>query len=168
MRAEHRLQSRVRMFMDAGFPKPGEWTSIDKGVRLSGTPQQRMAQAAAMKARGIKNGVHDVLVMYLGRLIWIELKVGRNSTSDSQNDWTAAVRANGFIAEEARSVVEVHDILVRHGIPIAPSMRLAAMHHDAALSVPEAPRKARASKSSAAKPSSKALAFARAAHGMGP
>ena len=167
MSPEHRMQSRLRIYLKDALPAPGEWTSIDKGVLLSGTPQQRMHQAMKMTARGIKGGVSDVVVMYCGLCVWIELKAGRNSLQPQQVAWAQSVRANGFVAEEARSVVEVHDLLVRLGVPVPPSMRLAALSHDAALSVPEPAKKRSTRPAQAPRPTAAALAFGRAVHGGG-
>jgi hypothetical protein len=58
-----------------------------------------------------------------------------------------------FGYEVVRSVEQLGEALERHGIPLAPGWRLAAMHHDAALDVPtkghNKPPRARAAKPTA-------------------
>lgn len=55
--------------------------------------------AAMLKAEGVKRGVPDVVLpVARGGFhgLYIEMKVGRNKTSDEQNTWIAALEAEGY------------------------------------------------------------------------
>lgn len=127
LRPEDRLQSRVRMYLDDALPAPGWWSSVDHARK------QSLKSGQIQKARGIKRGLCDVAIWYLGMFYGIELKAGKNDTSDAQDGFGVAMVATGFRYQVIRSV-EALDLYLRNtGIPILPSMRVAAMQHDAAL-----------------------------------
>jgi hypothetical protein len=151
MRPEDRLRSRVRMLLDAHLPPPGIWTSIDKGVVLAGDEQARMRQAAHLKAQGVKNGTEDVQVIYglMVHAIELKIKTGLRSQQELRRD---GLIANGHRYTVCHSVIEVYDALIAGGVPLEPSARIAAMHHDACLSEPESPKPKRSSKPRAARP----------------
>ena len=132
LRPEDRLQSRCRAYLDAALPAPGWWCSIITERKQSPAAGQRA------KARGQRRGVSDIMIWYLGRFIGAELKIGKNDTSDAQDGFGAAMFANGFHYAVVRSV-EVLDALLREqGVPVPPSMRIAALDHDAKLALPQA------------------------------
>ena len=158
MRPEDRLRARCRMYLDAALPAPGWFSSIEMGRKHHGTEQQRMAEWARLKAQGCRVGIADILVIYVGQLIGVELKVGRNKASDQQEAFGAMMEVNGFRWRVIKSVCELHDYLVKSGIPIARSMFLAAVAHDAALAQPEPVKARRTSKSKVSKPRASAIA----------
>ena len=165
MRPEDRLRARCRMYLDAALPPPGWFSAIEHGRKHHGTEQQRMAEWSRLRAQGVKVGISDILVMYLGELIGVELKVGKNEPSKNQTDFGEMMEANGFKWRVIRSVCELHDWLVYLGIPIARSMFLAAVAHDAALAQPEALKPRRTSKPKAAKPKASTIAKMNRARG---
>ena len=128
-RPEDRLQARVRMFLQTALPAPGYFSSI------AHERKQSVQSGARQKARGVKAGLADVMVWYAGQFIAIELKFGRNTMSDGQAAFAVAIRANGFVAEEARCVVDVHNILARFGVPMSAAMRHYAEGHDRELGI---------------------------------
>jgi hypothetical protein len=139
MTPEHQLQSRVRMYLDAALPAPGWWSSVDHAKK------QSVQAGTRQKARGIRRGLPDVMIWYRGMFLGIELKVGRGDTSEAQDGFAAAMRANGFGCETARSVLDVDTLLRALQVPVLPSMRIAAMNHDAALALPQKAPKPRRS-----------------------
>ena len=148
LRPEDRLQSRCRMYLKDALPAPGYWSSVDHARK------QSLRSGQIQKARGIKRGLPDIMIWYRGAFIGVELKAGRGDTSEMQDIVGAALEANGFVYSVVRSVEGLHATLERAGVPVLPSMRIAAMHHDAALAEaayapkkpPSKPRKAMAQK----------------------
>jgi hypothetical protein len=77
------------------------------------------ATAAAMKRQGVKAGVPD-LCLPIGRPgfhgLYIELKrMGAGgATTDNQDDWIAALRAEGYRVEVCEGWEEARDVLVEY------------------------------------------------------
>src|SRR6202012_3380983 len=94
MRPEDRLRARVRMLLKEHLPKPGIWTSIDKGVVLAGDKEQRRRTAMFLKGQGVKNGTEDVQVIYGQTVHAIELKI-KTGLSDEQLERRDGLLANG-------------------------------------------------------------------------
>lgn len=124
MRPEDRLQSRCRMLLDACLLPPCWWSSIAHERKQ--TPRQGQMQ----KARGVKAGLPDMMVWAPGHFLGVELKVGKNSTSDAQDGFGEAMVRLGNGYEVIRSVEALGEALERHGIPIAPGWRVKAQIHD--------------------------------------
>jgi len=72
-------------------------------------------EAANLKRQGVKAGVPDLcfpvaLRGYHG--LYIEMKAGKNKTTDNQDEWIALLRGNGYCVhvcygfDEARSVID--------------------------------------------------------------
>jgi len=77
--SEHALQKAVAEFLGHVLCAPYYWTGIDHAARIS--PRQ----GADRKARGVKKGIADFLIMAPGpRVLWIEMK--RDTKSAKQTD----------------------------------------------------------------------------------
>jgi hypothetical protein len=135
MRPEDRLQSRVRMFLDAYLSPPVWWSSVGHERK------QTLAQGAAQKARGIRRGLPDVMIWAPSYFLGVELKAGKNGTTDAQNVFQAQMAVLGHGYEVVRSVEQLGEKLVQHGIPLAGGWRIAAQLHDHALDGATPPRK---------------------------
>jgi hypothetical protein len=122
-RPEQTLQIAVAGFLRHALRPPTYWTGIDHGVGKLGR-----AEAGLRKARGIKAGIADLLVIHprepqrtLGYdpyVVWIELKAGDGDQSDSQEKFQDAQEACGALYFIARSVDEVEGFLRGVGIPL--------------------------------------------------
>lgn len=155
MRPEDRLQSRVRMYLDAALPAPGYWSSVEHAKK------QSLRQGQMQKAKGVKRGLPDVMIWYRGVFVGVELKAGKNTTSDMQDLVGAALVANGFRYHVVRRVVDLDRLLRECGLPIQRSMLTAAEHHDACLLADApVPKKRPSARRIVAKPTQAALAFA--------
>lgn len=159
MLPEARLQSRCRAYLKDALPAPGWFSAISHERKQSVRSGQRQ------KAMGVKRGLSDLMVWYRGKFLAVELKVD-SPVSENQKLFGAAMVRNEFSWAVIRSVVSLHDHLVGQGVPIAPSMRIAAMRADAALAVaePAVSKPKRPSKPRVPRPSSKALAVGRVFH----
>lgn len=112
-RLEHGLQEVVAQFLEVALAGVAWWSSVDHGAGA-------MSKAAAgrRKARGVKPGLPDIIVLYRGRLIGIELKAGRGRASDAQDDLHAAWAAQGASVRMCRSLAEVDGALAGLGVPL--------------------------------------------------
>jgi len=78
--------------------------------------QRFSVSAARMQAEGVKRGVPDVFLPVAAggwHGLWVELKAGKNTTSDAQDEWLGALRRQGYAAfviwdewDEAREIIE--------------------------------------------------------------
>lgn len=66
-------------------------------------------EAAKLKAMGVKPGVPDIVI--LDPQIVIELKIGNNKPTPSQESWLKTFKALGWQAHVCRSLDEVVEIL---------------------------------------------------------
>ena len=104
-------QRSVAAFLSKALPPDAYWTSIDVGRSTS-------AQIGALrKARGIRSGIPDVLIVYRGVTQWIELKHD-TSLSPNQELTRDALLRNGHRWALARSVEEVEAACRDAGIPL--------------------------------------------------
>lgn len=110
--SEHQLQRAVAQYLDVALPPGSWWTSIDSAGRgpIAG---------ARMKARGVKRGVADLLIIADGRssrswtTLWVELKSKNGRLTDDQYAFFhAAVRA-GHEYAIIRSVAAL-DVALRY------------------------------------------------------
>ena len=72
---------------------------------------------AKRKRLGVKSGVPDVCVMeprgqYSG--LFLELKVGYNKPSETQNKWIEALKLKGYMAAWTRSLDEAINIIEKY------------------------------------------------------
>lgn len=103
------------------------WTSIDHGVGKLGP-----AEAGIRKARGVRAGLPDIMIMSYGEwppLIGIELKAGDGKLSPAQIEVAHGWRSMGFPIDVARSLEEVQQILVLHRIPMRRRMKFFGGNH---------------------------------------
>lgn len=128
---EEMLHRTVARFLSLALRSPTIWTSIDAGAG-------KMSRAAAgrRKARGVKAGWPDILVMHpVARagnnygcwMLGIELKTAKGRLSPEQKAVAQAFEQAGGFAFVARSVDEVEWYLLDFGIPL-----FAKMNGDAA------------------------------------
>lgn len=141
-RLEHALQVAVAHMLQVVLdPDKTWWTSIDHGVGRLGP-----AEAGIRKARGVKAGLPDILILYKPpprrvspgrvamndiRVLGIELKAGKGELSDAQWDVaTAWTDLGGALIHVARSLEEVQSILLVRGVPIRTRMNFLGGGYD--------------------------------------
>jgi hypothetical protein len=151
MRPEDRLQSRARMFLDEYLLPPAYYTAIEHGRKHAGTEKQRAAEWQRLKAKGVKAGLPDLMVWLPGRhFTAIELKAGRNTTSDMQDAFCDAITHLGHKYVVCRSIYEIGQMLALDE-SLATGWLNEAVRHDAALARETPPKRFRATKPRAAK-----------------
>jgi len=102
-------------FLSKALPVGAYFTAIDVGS--AGSARQGMLR----KARGVRPGIADLLVVYRGTSLWIEVKSG-SSLSPAQQLFRDAVTANGHLWALARSTEDVEAALRSAGIPLRASL----------------------------------------------
>jgi hypothetical protein len=156
MRPEDRLQSRARMFLDKFLCPPAYWSSVGHERK------QTLRQGQMQKARGIKRGLPDVMVWSPGYFLGLELKAGKNSTTDAQDGFAEAMARNQHGYAVVRSVEQLGEALQQHGIGMLWGWRQTAQLHDAALAR-LAPARKKPARNFPQKPTRKAVAAGNAA-----
>lgn len=110
---EEQIQAAVAQFLDRALPTDAVWFHPPNGGH------RHAAVAAKLKWAGVKPGVPDVVVVWKGRAIFIELKAKGGSLSDAQKQMQSDLTlAGAVVLSVARSVDEVADFLEGLGIPL--------------------------------------------------
>ena len=109
---EDQLQTQVAEYLGRTLPEPPMcfWFHCPNGGKRSA------ATGARLKTMGVKRGVSDILILVRGRLHAIELKVGKNQTSDKQDEFLDAVSENDGQTAVCRSLDEVKGTLRAWGL----------------------------------------------------
>lgn len=118
---EHDLQVRVVAFLERALAGVAWWSGIDHGAG-----KMSDAEAGRRKARGVKPGIPDIVVLWRGLLIGIELKAaagvaskaGAGVQSEEQRAVEAAWLEHGAHYFVCHSALEVNAALVRVGVPL--------------------------------------------------
>ncbi len=116
-RPEQGLHIAVAQFLRVALRPPTFWTSID---HASGMKAGKLA-GALRKARGVKAGLPDILVMKDSIntcVIGIELKATKGSLSPAQTDMATRFAECNAHYRVARSVEDVDFILRSFGVPL--------------------------------------------------
>jgi hypothetical protein len=111
--SEHHLQAAVAEFLGFALP-PHEavFCSIPNGgKRNKGT-------AGKLKAEGLQSGAPDLLILWRGRAIGLELKTGKGRLSPQQMAFSMRWTTAGGLYAVARSLEEVADLLDAAGVPL--------------------------------------------------
>jgi hypothetical protein len=125
MRPEDQLQKTVAKLLDAtGLV----WSASANGAFLQGNAQQRAIRGMRMKQHGVKNGIPDCMIFqpfrkygdvegFAGQTwqtvngLALELKVGKNKPTPTQQEWADKLRACSWRVEVCRSMDEVLAVL---------------------------------------------------------
>ena len=110
---EEQIQGAVASYLDRALPEDAVWMHVPNGGA------RHPAVAAKLKWAGVKPGAPDVLVVWKGRAIWIELKAAKGTLSDAQKAMQERLTLSGAVVFPiARSVDEVEGFLRGVGIPL--------------------------------------------------
>ena len=102
MQSEHALQIAIAEYLGWVLHPPVWWSGIDHAAKLS--PRY----GAQRKARGVKRGIADFLIIAPGpNILWIEVKRGDGRLTPEQRDFAAAMHAVNAWCVLCRSVEEV-------------------------------------------------------------
>lgn len=144
--SEWKLQQACAAFLSATLPRDCYWTSVDAG---QGAMNLRAAQMR--KARGVKAGFCDMLVVWRGGFYGVELKASKGRVSDIQELTHAQIREAGGQVSVCRSIEDVERALRHWGIPLR-GTTLTAQDRDAwVAAAPKRPRARATERASVAK-----------------
>jgi len=93
------------------------WSALDHGAGWM-TP----ASAGLRKARGVKRGLPDIIILFKSGLLGIELKSDKGRLSPEQVETAEAWMALGHDIAVARSLEDVQEILEAWNIPMRTRM----------------------------------------------
>lgn len=109
---EDDLQRAVVAFLLVALPENAVVFAVPNGGARG------RAEAARLKGLGVTPGVSDLIIIWAGRVIGVELKAPRGPWRRSQRDWAQEFGAAGGEYFLARSVEEVERILRGVGVPL--------------------------------------------------
>lgn len=115
---EQALAEAVNSFLSVALPREAFYCHVPNEGKRS------YAAAAHLLRQGMRAGVPDYLIVYGGRVSWIELKSKRGSLSEAQKRVHRELRNAGCEVVVARSIAEVALALEGWNIPC--SARIAA------------------------------------------
>lgn len=115
-RPEEALHRAVAEFLTLALPEDAWFTTFPAG----GGGKVR---GSILKGMGLKPGVPDILIIYQGKALWIELKAWNGRLSGSQRTAIADIMNAGCPAYVTNSIESVQDILQLRGIPLRASVR---------------------------------------------
>lgn len=120
--SEHQIQCAVARYLDLALddiPDCTWWAVPNGGFRDVRT-------ASKLKAEGVKPGVSDIMILWGGRLICIELKTALGRQSPDQVEWSHRATCAGAAYYVARSVEQVEEFLDAAGLPLRARTKSAA------------------------------------------
>ena len=116
---EHQLQVAVAQYLTFALRPPVLWTALDAGAG-----KMSKASAGLRKARGVKRGWPDILIIAPGnhfynvKVIAIELKSMKGSLSEAQKDVRCDLAKCGGGYAVCRSLDDVESVLKAWVIPL--------------------------------------------------
>lgn len=125
---ESALQRSVIRYLSFALPKH---EAIYFAVPNGGLRDVRVAQH--LKAEGLTPGVADIMIIWRGRAIGIELKAEKGRLSENQKAWADQFTLAGGVYKVCRSIEEVEDFLGAAG------MDLRARHKSKAIAAGRSP-----------------------------
>ena len=105
------LQRSIVTYLSKALPPTAYFTSIDIGS--AGSAQQ----GSLRKARGVRPGIADVMIVHNGTTLWLEIKAG-TQLSEAQKLFRDQVAANGHYWSLARCPEDVEQACRDVGIPL--------------------------------------------------
>lgn len=98
---QHEANEQEALFRWAAFVR-GRFPEIDLLYHVPNGGSRKRLEAANLKRQGVKAGVPDLcLPVARGGFhgLYIEMKYGKNKTSENQKQWLSDLRKQGYAAE---------------------------------------------------------------------
>ena len=113
---EQNFQCQVKTYLDLALPRPDAWFTAIPTTGSSKTV------GGILKGMGYTPGTPDMVVVYLGLPIWLELKVEGREPSDNQEQCRDDLIAAGCKWALVRTLADVEQALKRFGVPLRASV----------------------------------------------
>lgn len=111
-RPEQAVQRACVEFLRQCAPDGLAWSAINP------VPAKSKSVAGISKAMGMKAGIPDILLVWKGRAIFVEVKADGGRLSPAQRDCQAGLKLAGALVHTVKSLNEFIDFLGAAGIPI--------------------------------------------------
>jgi hypothetical protein len=111
-RPEQALQRAVVQYLQVAAPSDLFWTAINP------VPGKTPAVAALSKALGLRAGVSDLIFIYKGQALFLELKADKGRESPAQRETSLLAAKAAVPTFICRSIDEVEGRLQAWGIPL--------------------------------------------------
>lgn len=108
---EAALHKQVAAFLARTLPENAPWTTIGHGGGGK-------ARGARLKAMGLQPGWPDIIILFHGRFLGIELKAEKGRLSPEQVIAHQRITLAGGVVRVARTLKEVEDFLIVVGIGV--------------------------------------------------
>lgn len=112
---EHTIQKGIVNVLTYGLPKDAAfWAVPNGGTRKTITTKGGKTislEGMRLKAEGVKSGVSDLMILWRGRLICLEVKTEKGRQSRNQKDWEEEITQAGGLYKVVRSVDDVRSFL---------------------------------------------------------
>lgn len=130
--SEWKLQQACATYLSAVLPRDCYWTSVDAG-------QGRMDVRAGQmrKARGVKAGTPDVILVHRGYFYGLELKASKGRVSEAQTVAHGQIRDAGAPVVVCHSIEEVETALRAWDIPLRGTTLTAQQRDERLAAVPK-------------------------------
>lgn len=113
---EYDLQCQIADTLDTILnPHFTCWSSVENSNHTGGI--SGCIKQGKDKRKGVKAGVPDLFILYNGTCLWIELKAGKNGTTESQDSFHRKVVSSGNRIEVVMSHDELLFLLEKHHVP---------------------------------------------------
>lgn len=98
---QHEAVEQELLFRWVGYMS-GKYPELELLYHIPNGGSRNRIEAANLKRQGVKAGVPD-LCLPVPRREWhglyIEMKAGKNTTTEKQEEWISALRGQGYVAE---------------------------------------------------------------------
>ena len=101
----------VASYLDLALPPDAAWTTVEHGGKRG------KREAGRLKAKGVRAGWPDILIIYRGRAICIELKSEKGRLSPAQKDLHPRLQLAGALVYTATRIEHVEGFL-RATVPL--------------------------------------------------
>lgn len=117
--SEDQIQASIVAYLRACLPDGALFHSIPNGAYLAGhNAGERGRQMAKLKWTGLLPGAADLLVLWNGRAIYLEVKVLKGVQQASQKTFEDRVAAAGAHYAVVRSIDDVAEFITLCGVPM--------------------------------------------------
>lgn len=112
---EHKIQVAICDVLTYGLPKGAIFWAVPNGGSRSQittkSGRKFSLEGKRLKDEGVKAGVADMMILWEGRLICLEVKTEKGRQSTAQKEWEAEVTEAGGLYKIVRSTDDVRSFL---------------------------------------------------------